>query len=136
MSQGDIPQSRESRHACRDELGLGYKQKKFFKKQLIFFLIFFANFFWPRTLALARLSLSSHESLIVTGSATCEIITDQPGQSTVLSYQSLARYCSIGFDNLKSPKGIKFHRLRPNLAIETATRGLLYKIFRLNGFFF
>ena len=95
MSLGDSPQSRESRHACRNQIELGCKQKKSSKK------VQFENFwifFWPRSLA--RLPPSSPESLTATGSATCEIITDQPGQSTVLSYQSLARYRLLGFDKL------------------------------------
>ena len=41
--QGDSPQSRESRYECRDELGLGCKQKYSSKKN---FKILFFKFFW------------------------------------------------------------------------------------------
>ena len=87
MSQGDSPQSRESCHACRDELGLGCKQKKLSKKNSNFF---FQNFFWPRSLT--RYPPSTSESFTLMGSAMWESITDKPGKSAVLSYQSLARF--------------------------------------------
>ena len=57
------------------------------KKNQIFF---FKIFFWPRSLT--RYPPSTSESFTLMGLAMWESITDRPGKSAVLSYQSLARF--------------------------------------------
>ena len=99
MSQGDSPQSRESRHACRDEVGLGSKQKKSSKKiYSTSFSRFFFKFFFGRGHPPHR-PPTAPEGFSHMVSAMCEFIGDQPPKSAVLSYQSLAGYRSLGFDN-------------------------------------
>ena len=107
MSQGDSPQSRENRHVCRDYVGLGCKQKKNLQKKKFFKKYFSRIFFWLRTLP--RHPPSTLESFTLMGLAMWESIRDQLGKSAVLSYQSLARYRSLGFDQKMlsiAPKGV------------------------------
>ena len=54
-------------------------------------------FFWPRSLPHCPPTIL--ESFTHMSSDMCEIINDQVGKSAVLSYQSLARYRSLGFDD-------------------------------------
>ena len=93
MSQGDSPQSRESRHACRDQIGL----KRIFKKKFLNN-FFFKIFFWPRLLP--HHPPSTPESFMLMGLAMWVSISNQLHKSAVLSYQSLTRYRSLGFDHL------------------------------------
>ena len=66
------------------------------RKKHTFFLHQHIEFFWPRTIS--HLPPTIPKSLMQIGPAISEIMMDHQLYSTILGYQSLARYRSLGFE--------------------------------------